>query len=150
MLYQMQHTQVMQQRGAIREALKKADENNLIEQIKTDVIKLEEKLDKNSGSALDKLEKDFESLSPESKTKLNDAGYGARIKALRAKFAALSLQPVEDEKDDPAAKHYTREVHFYIQMEHLQWYLQKRSILKLRLLKRMVRQHIQFPLRKVA
>ena len=94
---------------AIREALKKADENNLIEQIKTDVIKLEEKLDKNSGSALDKLEKDFESLSPESKTKLNDAGYGARIKALRAKFAALSLQPVEDEKDDPAAKHYTRE-----------------------------------------
>ena len=96
-------------KGAIREALKKADENNLIEQIKTDVIKLEEKLDKNSGSALDKLEKDFESLSPESKTKLNDAGYGARIKALRAKFAALSLQPVEDEKDDPAAKHYTRE-----------------------------------------
>lgn len=95
--------------GAIREALKKADENNLIEQIKTDVIKLEEKLDKNSGSALDKLEKDFESLSPESKTKLNDAGYGARIKALRAKFAALSLQPAEDEKDDPAAKHYTRE-----------------------------------------
>lgn len=96
-------------KGAIREALKKADENNLIEQIKTDVIKLEEKLDKNSGSALDKLEKDFESLSPESKTKLNDAGYGARIKALRAKFAALSLQPAEDEKDDPAAKHYTRE-----------------------------------------
>ena len=96
-------------KGAIREALKKADENNLIEQIKTDVIKLEEKLDKNSGSAIDKLEKDFESLSPESKTKLNDAGYGARIKALRAKFAALSLQPVEDEKDDPAAKHYTRE-----------------------------------------
>ena len=96
-------------KGAIGEALKKADENNLIEQIKTDVIKLEEKLDKNSGSALDKLEKDFESLSPESKTKLNDAGYGARIKALRAKFAALSLQPVEDEKDDPAAKHYTRE-----------------------------------------
>jgi hypothetical protein len=96
-------------KGAIREALKKADENNLIEQIKTDVIKLEEKLDKNSGSALDKLEKDFESLSPESKTKLNDAGYGARIKALRAKFAALSLKPVEDEKDDPAAKHYTRE-----------------------------------------
>ncbi|MBF1172142.1 MAG: FMN-binding protein [[Eubacterium] sulci] len=96
-------------KGAIREALKKADENNLIEQIKTDVIKLEEKLDKNSGSALDKLEKDFESLSPESKTKLNDAGYGARIKALRAKFAALSLQPVEDEKDDPAAKRYTRE-----------------------------------------
>ena len=96
-------------KGAIREALKKADENNLIEQIKTDVIKLEEKLDKNSGSALDKLEKDFENLSPESKTKLNDAGYGARIKALRAKFAALSLQPVEDEKDDPAAKHYTRE-----------------------------------------
>ena len=96
-------------KGAIREALKKADENNLIEQIKTDVIKLEEKLDKNSGSALDKLEKDFESLSQESKTKLNDAGYGARIKALRAKFAALSLQPVEDEKDDPAAKHYTRE-----------------------------------------
>ena len=34
-------------KGAIREALKKADENNLIEQIKTDVIKLEEKLDKN-------------------------------------------------------------------------------------------------------
>ena len=96
-------------KGAIGEALKKADENNLIEQIKTDVIKLEEKLDKNSGSALDKLEKDFESLSPESKTKLNDAGYGARIKALRAKFAALSLKPVEDEKDDPAAKHYTRE-----------------------------------------
>ena len=96
-------------KGAIGEALKKADENNLIEQIKTDVIKLEEKLDKNSGSALDKLEKDFESLSPESKTKLNNAGYGARIKALRAKFAALSLQPVEDEKDDPAAKHYTRE-----------------------------------------
>ena len=96
-------------KGAIGEALKKADENNLIEQIKTDVIKLEEKLDKNSGSALDKLEKDFESLSPESKAKLNDAGYGARIKALRAKFAALSLQPVEDEKDDPAAKHYTRE-----------------------------------------
>ena len=96
-------------KGAIGEALKKADENNLIEQIKTDVIKLEEKLDKNSGSALDKLEKDFESLSPESKTKLNDAGYGARIKALRAKFAALSLQPAEDEKDDPAAKHYTRE-----------------------------------------
>ena len=96
-------------KSAIGEALKKADENNLIEQIKTDVIKLEEKLDKNSGSALDKLEKDFESLSPESKTKLNDAGYGARIKALRAKFAALSLKPVEDEKDDPAAKHYTRE-----------------------------------------
>ena len=96
-------------KGAIGEALKKADENNLIEQIKTDVIKLEEKLDKNSGSAIDKLEKDFESLSPESKTKLNDAGYGARIKALRAKFAALSLQPVEDEKDDPTAKHYTRE-----------------------------------------
>ena len=96
-------------KGAIGEALKKADENNLIEQIKTDVIKLEEKLDKNSGSAIDKLEKDFESLSPESKAKLNDAGYGARIKALRAKFAALSLQPVEDEKDDPAAKHYTRE-----------------------------------------
>lgn len=96
-------------KGAIGEALKKADENNLIEQIKTDVIKLEEKLDKNSGIALDKLEKDFESLSPESKTKLNDAGYGARIKALRAKFAALSLKPVEDEKDDPAAKHYTRE-----------------------------------------
>ena len=96
-------------KGAIGEALKKADENNLIEQIKTDVIKLEEKLDKNSGSALDKLEKDFESLSPESKAKLNDAGYGARIKVLRAKFAALSLQPVEDEKDDPAAKHYTRE-----------------------------------------
>lgn len=96
-------------KGAIGEALKKADENNLIEQIKTDVIKLEEKLDKNSGSALDKLEKDFESLSPESKTKLNDAGYGARIKALRAKFAALSLKPVEDEKDDPAAKHYKRE-----------------------------------------
>ena len=96
-------------KSAIGEALKKADENNLIEQIKTDVIKLEEKLDKNSGSALDKLEKDFESLSPESKTKLNDAGYGARIKALRAKFAALSLKPAEDEKDDPAAKHYTRE-----------------------------------------
>ncbi|MBF1170579.1 MAG: FMN-binding protein, partial [[Eubacterium] sulci] len=96
-------------KSAIGEALKKADENNLIEQIKTDVIKLEEKLDKNSGSALDKLEKDFESLSPESKTKLNNAGYGARIKALRAKFAALSLKPVEDEKDDPAAKHYTRE-----------------------------------------
>ena len=96
-------------KSAIGEALKKADENNLIEQIKTDVIKLEEKLDKNSGSALDKLEKDFESLSPESKTKLNDAGYGARIKALRAKFAALSLKPVEDEKDDPAAKHYIRE-----------------------------------------
>ena len=96
-------------KSAIGEALKKADENNLIEQIKTDVIKLEEKLDKKSGSALDKLEKDFESLSPESKTKLNDAGYGARIKALRAKFAALSLKPVEDEKDDPAAKHYTRE-----------------------------------------
>ena len=96
-------------KGAIGEALKKADENNLIEQIKTDVIKLEEKLDKNSGSAIDKLEKDFESLSPESKTKLNDAGYGARIKALRAKFAALSLKPVENEKDDPAAKHYTRE-----------------------------------------
>ena len=96
-------------KSAIGEALKKADENNLIEQFKTDVIKLEEKLDKNSGSALDKLEKDFESLSPESKTKLNNAGYGARIKALRAKFAALSLKPVEDEKDDPAAKHYTRE-----------------------------------------
>ena len=93
---------------AIGDALKKADENNLIEQIKADIKKLEEKLDRSSESALNKLENDYSSLSSESKKKLDDAGYGARIKALRVKFAALSTQPEEEDKIDPSAKQFTR------------------------------------------
>ncbi len=93
---------------AIGDALKKADENNLIEQIKADIKKLEEKLDRSSESALNKLENDYSSLSTESKKKLDDAGYGARIKALRVKFAALSTQPEEEDKIDPSAKQFTR------------------------------------------
>lgn len=93
---------------AIGDALKKADENNLIEQIKADIKKLEEKLDRSSESALNKLENDYSSLSSESKKKLDDAGYGARIKALRIKFAALSTQPEEEDKIDPSAKQFTR------------------------------------------
>ena len=93
---------------AIGDALKKADENNLIEQIKADIKKLEEKLDRSSESALNKLENDYSSLSSESKKKLDDAGYGARIKALRVKFAALSTQPADEDKIDPSAKQFTR------------------------------------------